>query len=338
MCGGRSSEHEISCISAQGVLSSIDRTRYEPLLIGIKQESGEWFSLDLTAPFSKRDNGLPFVATGTEVDLRTLNVDVVFPLLHGPYGEDGTIQGLCEIMSLPYVGSGVLASAVAMDKSFAKPIFAAHGLLVADGLVINESDWQKDQTKVVRDISALGFPLFVKPARSGSSRGTAKVKNESDIIAAVTDAFRHDPKVMVEVAVVGREIECGVLDINGKLETSVVGEVRVVGNHEFYDFEAKYLDGSTEFDIPAKISEAESDQVQKAAIKAFTALGCEGLARVDFFLKLDGTLIINEINTMPGFTPQSVYPALWKARGKSYTELISTLIESALSRRHNVVR
>ena len=338
MCGGRSSEHEISCISAQGVLGAIDRSKFEPIVIGIRESDGAWFSLDLQSPFGKKSNGLPCVENGAPVDLRTLGVDVVFPLLHGPYGEDGTIQGLCEMMNIPYVGSGVLASAVAMDKSFAKPIFASNGLSVARGMVLTQQEWKSNQTEAMSRATELGFPLFVKPARSGSSRGTTKVKQADELSAAIEDALSHDPKVLIEVAVVGREIECGVLEINGSLHTSVVGEVRVLGNHEFYDFEAKYLDGSTEFDIPAKISESESAFVQAAAIKAFQALGCEGLARVDFFLTHDGSLIINEINTMPGFTPKSVFPMLWKAQGKSYTEIISILIESALHRRQHVVR
>ena len=338
VCGGRSSEHEISCISASGVLTALDRTRYEPHLIGIKKDSGRWFELDQEKPFTKNEQGLPYVNSGKEIALHELNVDVVFPLLHGPYGEDGTIQGLCEILDIPYVGSGVLASAVAMDKSFAKPIFSAHGLNVASGIVVTEYEWNHDPKAVTESISALGFPLFIKPARSGSSRGTWKIKSAHTIESALQDAFTHDPKVIVEVAISGREIECGVLEIQGEVHTSVVGEVRVVGEHEFYDFEAKYLDGSTEFDIPAKISEKESESIQQAAKEAFTALGCEGLARVDFFLRDDGTLIINEINTMPGCTPTSVFPMLWKARGKSYSEVISTLIESALNRRRNVVR
>ena len=307
-------------------------------MIGIRESDGAWLQLDSKNPFGKKSNGLPCVESGKEIDLRTLGIDVVFPLLHGPYGEDGTFQGLCEMMSIPYVGSGVLASAVAMDKSFAKPIFASHGLAVAPGIVLTQREWSADKSASLARTQSLGFPLFVKPARSGSSRGTTKVKSSEQLSDAIESALVHDPKILIEAAVVGREIECGVLEISGVPHASVVGEVRVLGDHEFYDFEAKYLDGSTEFDIPAKLTEKESADVQAAALKAFQSLGCEGLARVDFFLKNDGSLIINEINTMPGFTPKSVFPMLWKAQGKSYSEIISILIESALRRRQDVVR
>ena len=320
------------------MLNAIDRSAYEPLLIGIRESDGAWLQLDSKNPFGKKSNGLPCVESGREIDLRTLGIDVVFPLLHGPYGEDGTFQGLCEMMNIPYVGSGVLASAVAMDKSFAKPIFASHGLAVAPGIVLTQREWNADKSASLARTQSLGFPLFVKPARSGSSRGTTKVKSSEQLSDAIESALVHDPKILIEAAVVGREIECGVLEISGVPHTSVVGEVRVLGNHEFYDFEAKYLDGSTEFDIPAKLTAKESADVQAAALKAFQSLGCEGLARVDFFLKNDGSLIINEINTMPGFTPKSVFPMLWKAQGKSYSEIISILIESALRRRQDVVR
>ena len=320
------------------MLNAIDRSAYEPLLIGIRESDGAWLQLDSKNPFGKKSNGLPCVESGREIDLRTLGIDVVFPLLHGPYGEDGTFQGLCEMMNISYVGSGVLASAVAMDKSFAKPIFASHGLAVAPGIVLTQREWSTDKSASLARTQSLGFPLFVKPARSGSSRGTTKVKSSEQLSDAIESALVHDPKILIEAAIVGREIECGVLEIEGVPHTSVVGEVRVLGNHEFYDFEAKYLDGSTEFDIPAKLTEKESAAVQAAALKAFQSLGCEGLARVDFFLKNDGSLIINEINTMPGFTPKSVFPMLWKAQGKSYSEIISILIESALRRRQDVVR
>ena len=330
ICGGRSSEHEISCISASGVISAIDRSKYQPSLIGITK-SGKWVSLPTETKFEISGDKLPEIPEhAPAIAFEDIKADVVFPILHGPYGEDGTIQGLLEMLDIPYVGNGVLASAVAMDKHFAKQIFIAHGIEVAPGVVLRKGDEIKDYD--------LGYPLFVKPARSGSSRGTTKVKSSEQLSDAIESAFMHDPKILIEAAVVGREIECGVLEISGVPHTSVVGEVRVLGNHEFYDFEAKYLDGSTEFDIPAKLTAKESADVQAAALKAFQSLGCEGLARVDFFLKNDGSLIINEINTMPGFTPKSVFPMLWKAQGKSYSEIISILIESALRRRQNVVR
>jgi D-alanine-D-alanine ligase len=267
-----------------------------------------------------------------------LGIDIAFPLLHGAYGEDGTIQGLFEMAGIAYVGSGVLASAVAMDKSFAKPIYADFGLKVADGITVHRDNWNKSKDLEIAKIRALGFPIFIKPARSGSSRGTSKVKDESEISAALDDAFKYDPRVLVEAAVVGREIECAVLEIDSIATASVLGEVRVHPPHEFYDFEAKYLDGSTTFDIPANLAEPIASAISQAAITAFEALGCEGLARVDFFLSEDNQIIINELNTMPGFTPTSVFPALWEKTGRSYSQIITILLDSALSRQRNVIR
>jgi len=349
VCGGRSSEHEISCISANGVLSALDQEKFEAILIGITEATGDWVLLDKTAPFSKKSNGLPEVPTSApkliadihgikNVDGTDLEVDAFFPLLHGAYGEDGTIQGLFEMMAMPYVGSGVLASTVAMDKSFAKPIYASFGLAIAEGFVLQKRDWESNKSSQTEKISKMGFPIFIKPARSGSSRGTSKVKSTPEIESAVNAALALDPKVMIEKAVIGRELECAVLEVGGEVRTSVVGEVRVLGDHEFYDFEAKYLDGSTEFDIPAKISVEKTNEIQNAARKAFQALGCEGLARVDFFLTPEGTVIINELNTLPGFTATSVFPKLWQATGRNYSSIITTLIDSALSRSQNVVR
>ena len=348
ICGGRSSEHPISCISARGVLGAIDQSHYIPILIGIT-ESGAWIRLESSEDFVIREDGLPYVPeSGSKLNVdihgfcdsqgNSLDIDLAFPLLHGAYGEDGTIQGLFEMADIPYVGSGVLASAVAMDKTFAKPIYADFGLRVADGITIDQRDWKNNQALEIAKITALGFPVFVKPARSGSSRGTSKVKSEAQIISAIEEAHRHDPRAMVEVAIVGREIECAVLEINGKATASILGEVRVHEPHEFYDFEAKYLDGSTSFDVPANIPADVAQKISESAITAFEALGCEGLARVDFFLSADGQIIINELNTMPGFTEKSVFPMLWQASGKSYSEIISQLCESALSRPRNVVR
>jgi D-alanine-D-alanine ligase len=338
ICGGRSSEHQISCISARGVLTAIDRDLFDPILIGISL-SGKWVTLNSADDFSKDKDGLPVVPeSASEISWSESKVDLAFPLLHGPYGEDGTIQGLFEMMNLPYVGSGVLASAVAMDKTFAKPIYADFGLKVADGITVNKRDWAQNQALEIAKISALGFPLFVKPARSGSSRGTTKVKSEGEIPAAIEAAHEHDPKALVEVAINGREVECAVLEIDGKATASIIGEIRVHEPHEFYDFEAKYLDGSTSFDVPANIPEKISNQIREAAVTAFEALGCEGLARVDFFLTHENELLINELNTMPGFTNSSVFPMLWQASGMSYSALITQLIKSALQREPGVVR
>ncbi len=348
ICGGRSSEHQISCVSARGVLDAIDRERFDPVLIGITQ-NGKWVLLSDAKQFAVGDDLLPQVPSNApeliidvhgikDADGKSFGIDLVFPLLHGAYGEDGTLQGLLEMADIPYVGSGVLASAVAMDKSFAKPIYADFGLQVADGITVHVRDWQRNRELEIARISALGFPLFVKPARSGSSRGTTKVKSPAQIAAAIDEAHSHDPRAIVEVAVVGREVECAVLEIDGQAHASVIGEIKVHAPHEFYDFEAKYLDGSTTFDVPALIDEKISEQIKNLAITAFEALGCEGLARVDFFLTPDNKVIINELNTMPGFTSSSVFPMLWQATGKSYTEVITQLCNSALQRTRNVVR
>ena len=347
IAGGRSSEHPISCISASGVLAAIDRSKFEPILFGITQ-SGTWIDMR-QSDFERGSDGLSYVPEGGEkliVDIHgikdskgiDLGIEIAFPLLHGAYGEDGTIQGLFEMAGIAYVGSGVLASAVAMDKSFAKPIYADFGLKVADGITVHRDNWNKSKDLEIAKIRALGFPIFIKPARSGSSRGTSKVKDESAISAALDDAFNYDPRVLVEAAVVGREIECAVLEIDSVATASVLGEVRVHPPHEFYDFEAKYLDGSTTFDVPANLAEPIASAISQAAITAFEALGCEGLARVDFFLSEDNQIIINELNTMPGFTPTSVFPALWEKTGRSYSQIITILLDSALSRQRNVIR
>jgi D-alanine-D-alanine ligase len=233
-------------------------------------------------------------------------VDVVFPLLHGAYGEDGTIQGLLELAGVHYVGSGVFASAAAMDKGHMKALFAAHGLPVGPYAVVRAGEWDADPSAVRTRVADLGFPVFVKPCRAGSSVGITKVRGLDELDAAMDEARRHDPRIIVEAAIEGREIECGVLERvgGGRPEASVCAEVRVSGDHEFYDFEAKYLaDSGTELDVPADVPPAVQAQVQSLAVDAFEALGCEGLARVDFFLRPDGTLLVNEVNTMPGFTP-----------------------------------
>ena len=348
ICGGRSSEHSISCISAKGVLEAIDRNLFEPILIGITLR-GKWVALKSAADFGVGSDGLPIIpdtAPGINADVHGLKnaegaplaIDLAFPLLHGAYGEDGTIQGLFEMADIPYVGSGVLASSVAMDKTFAKPIYADFGLAVADGITVHQRDWIAQRELEIAKIKALGLPVFVKPARSGSSRGTTKVKSDSEIAPAIEEAHRHDPRAMVEVAIKGREIECAVLEINGKAHASVLGEIRVHEPHEFYDFEAKYLDGSTTFDVPANVTPEIARAISDAAVTAFEALGCEGLARVDFFLTEENQVIINELNTMPGFTSMSVFPMLWKATGKSYSEVITQLCNSALTRPKNVIR
>jgi D-alanine-D-alanine ligase len=249
----------------------------------------------------------------------------VFPVLHGEFGEDGKIQQLLESVQLAYVGSGVQASAQAMDKDLAKQAFVAVGMSVAEGFAVSQNDW-KEKT------SNIQYPVFVKPSSGGSSRGTHKVKSNDDLQMALEDAFLYDSKVLIESAVIGREIECAVLERNGSLEASMPGEIVVDPKFEFYDFEAKYLDNATTVKVPANISELDSAEIRRLAMKAFRSLSCSGLARCDFFYTNEGKIIINEVNTMPGFTGTSVYPKLWQASGVTYTELISTLIDSALQK------
>ena len=319
ICGGPSSEHEVSCISAAGVLSAIDRSKYEPVLIGITK-TGKWVLLPLDHEFKISNGVLPSVpenAPEISSDLTKLNVEIAFPVLHGAYGEDGEIQKHFESIGIKYVGNGVEASANAMDKSIAKDIFKKAGLKVASGAELKLGD----------EISNLGvgYPLFVKPASGGSSRGTHKVHSPTELQAAVTDAFKFDSKVMLEKAIVGREIEVAVLESKG---ASVPGEIKIDPKFEFYDFEAKYLDGATTVIIPADLPSEASEKIKEAALIAFNSLGCKGLARVDFFYTVDGELIINELNTMPGFTPTSVFPKLWNQSGVSYSEIISELIKN----------
>ena len=339
ICGGKSSEHEISCVSANGILNAIDRNKFEPVLIGITK-SGKWLLLPDDSNFSIVNGALPTVpASGIEVSITSLGlvaggkqlaIDVAFPVLHGPYGEDGTIQGLFEMIGIKYVGSGVLASAVSMDKSYAKPIFAAAGLGVAAGIVVTSKNFELP--------SSLTFPLFVKPARSGSSRGTTKVKQKSDLASAVEHALSFDTKVIIEQAVVGKEIECAVLQADGKITASELGQISISSKFEFYDFQAKYLDNSMELIVPAELPAGVQSKIQQAAITAFNAAGCEGLARVDFFYSTQGEIIINEINTMPGFTPTSVYPKLIEKNGINYQELITKLITTAQTRSASITR
>ena len=339
ICGGKSSEHEISCVSANGILNTIDRNKFEPVLIGITK-SGKWLLLPDDSNFSIVNGALPTVPeSGIEVSITSLGlvaggkqlaIDVAFPVLHGPYGEDGTIQGLFEMIGIKYVGSGVLASAVSMDKSYAKPIFASAGLSVAAGIVVTSKNFELP--------SSLTFPLFVKPARSGSSRGTTKVKQKSDLASAVEHALSFDTKVIIEQAVVGKEIECAVLQADGKITASEVGQISISSKFEFYDFQAKYLDNSMELIVPADLPAGVQSKIQQAAIAAFNAAGCEGLARVDFFYSTQGEIIINEINTMPGFTPTSVYPKLIEKNGINYQELISKLITTAQTRSASITR
>jgi D-alanine-D-alanine ligase len=343
--GGRSTEHAISCVSAGSVLAALDPARYEVVPVGITPK-GAWV-LTTGDPSALRIDGrtLPQVDAGTAVVLpgdptagglvvvepgegaRVLHgVDVVFPVLHGAYGEDGTVQGLLEMAGVPYVGSGVLGSAVAMDKEFTKKLLAAEGLPVGPYAVLRPG-------AAVPDLTGLGLPVFVKPARGGSSIGISRVSDLADLPAAIATAREVDPKVLVEAAVPGREIELAVLEgrDGGPPEVSVPAEIRLTGR-DWYDFEAKYLDDVSSLEIPAALPPSVASELRALAARAFTALDCAGLARVDFFVGPDGECTINEVNTMPGFTPISVFPQAWAASGLSYPELVDRLIETAAAR------
>ncbi|MFC8782736.1 D-alanine--D-alanine ligase family protein [Streptomyces nigra] len=357
--GGRSSEHGISAVTAGAVLRAIDRTTYDVLPIGITQ-SGRWVltaddpdrmaiterrtpSVDQLA--ESHDGGvvLPVDPANREVVYsepgsvpKALGeIDVVFPVLHGPYGEDGTLQGLLELSGVPYVGSGVLASAVGQDKEYMKRVFTSFGLKVGPYVVIRPREWEQDESAARKKIIDLagdhGWPLFVKPARAGSSIGITKVDDLSGLDEAIAEARRHDPKILVEAALRGREIECGVLEFEDGPRASVPAEIPPPDAHAYYDFEAKYID-STPGIVPAPLTAEETAEVRRLAVEAFEAASCEGLVRADFFLTEDGEFVINEINTMPGFTPISMYPQMWQASGVEYPELIDRLIKAALRR------
>ena len=354
--GGRSSEHAVSCSTAASVLRSIDRTKYDIVPIGIAKD-GHWVLVaDDPEPLRLLPGRVPEVQRGgaavlvpLSTDDRTLTVlepgqppqalgevDVVFPLLHGPFGEDGTIQGLLDLADVRYVGSGVTASAVMMDKAMMKIVFEAAGLKVGPHVVITDREWRRDPEGAEAKVEALGWPVFVKPARAGSSMGITKVDGPDALRSAIEAAREHDPKVVVEAGIVGREIECGVLEGHGVEgpRTSALGEAVVVKGHAFYDFEAKYLaEDDVRLECPADVPPAVARTIQEMSATAFEAAGCEGLARVDFFFTPEGEIVINEINTMPGFTPHSMYPRMWAASGIGYAELIDELITLALERR-----
>ncbi|MER7181119.1 D-alanine--D-alanine ligase family protein [Streptomyces hyaluromycini] len=357
--GGRSSEHGISTVTAGAVLSAIDRTKYDVLPIGITRE-GRWVLTadepERMAIAERRTPEVGDLAESTEggvvlpvdpasrevvysepgsVPKALGEVDVVFPVLHGPYGEDGTLQGLLELSGVPYVGSGVLASAVGQDKEYMKRVFASFGLAVGPYLVIRPREWQQDESaarkRIVDFAGEHGWPLFVKPARAGSSIGITKVDDLSGLDEAIAEAQSHDPKILIEAAVRGREIEVGVLEFEDGPRASVPAEIPPPSEHAYYDFEAKYID-STPGIVPAPLTPEETVEVQRLAVDAFEAASCEGLVRADFFLAEDGGFVINEINTMPGFTPISMYPQMWQATGVTYPDLVDRLIQAALNR------
>ncbi|MEV7615173.1 D-alanine--D-alanine ligase family protein [Streptomyces sp. NPDC089799] len=357
--GGRSSEHAISVVTAGAVLRSIDRSKYEVLPIGITVD-GRWaLTADVPARMAITDGKLPSVGELAESEDGAVllpvdpasrevlytepgavpkalgEVDVVFPVLHGPYGEDGTLQGLLELSGTPYVGSGVLASAVGQDKEYMKRVFTSFGLAVGPHLTIRPREWAQDETAArerILDFAAEhGWPLFIKPARAGSSIGITKVDDVSGLAAAVKEAQRHDPKIIVEALLRGREIEVGVLEFEDGPRASVPAEIPPVSSHDFYDFEAKYIDSASGI-VPAPLTPEQTAEVQRLAVEAYEAASCEGLVRADFFLTEDGTFVINEINTMPGFTPISMYPRMWQESGIEYPELVDLLLQAALRR------
>jgi D-alanine-D-alanine ligase len=347
--GGRSPEHAISCVSAGNILAALDPDEFEAVPVGISR-AGEWVLTSgdpaqlaiagRTLPEITAGSGTAVVLSGdpsarglivldrTEGARALGDVDVVFPVLHGAYGEDGTLQGLLEMAGIPYVGANVFASAAAMDKEFTKKLAIAEGIPVGPYVALRAG-----QSLTEEDKRRLGLPVFVKPARAGSSYGITKVNDWADLETAVAAARAIDPKIIVEQGMVGREIECGVLEgeYGGAPDASVLAEIRV-REHEFYDFEAKYLDDTAEFDIPASLPEPLTREIQEYARRTFTALDCAGLARVDFFVSAAGEVHLNEINTMPGFTSTSMFPRMWAATGLDYPKLISRLIRTAMRR------
>lgn len=348
--GGRSGEHEVSLLSAQGVMNAIDKTKYQVVPIGITKE-GRWLASGdplkaLSSGVIAESNPALLLAEPSDRGLMRLEdleteralsavqvsqLDVIFPILHGPYGEDGTVQGLLELAGIAYVGAGVAASAVGMDKVLFKGIMEARGLPVVPYVVILRKTWEREPDEVLARVEAsLGYDCFVKPANLGSSVGISKAHDRAELRAALDDAARYDRKLLVEVAVDAREIEVSVLG-NDEPIASVPGEV--VPSNEFYDYAAKYLDGESDLLIPAPIPNQTAEMIAQVAVEAYRAIDCAGMARIDFLLdRKTGRVYLNEVNTLPGFTPISMYPKLWEASGISYPELIDRLIQLALER------
>jgi D-alanine-D-alanine ligase len=382
--GGQGPEHPVSCMGAGTVLATLDRDRYEVVPVGILPDGRWVLTRDEPELLAISGQTLPSVAavagpdagqapgqaaapaegggsgagdTGAlapaaagaanpvaSVPQALTGVDVVLPILHGPFGEDGTIQGLLEMAGVPYVGAGVLASAVSLDKEYMKLVFAARGLPLGPYVVVRDRDWQPgpgtgtaaaERKRVFDAIAELGFPVFVKPARGGSSIGTSKAHDQASLIESIETARRYDPKVIVERAVEGAEIECAVLEgLDGAPpDTSLPGQLVIDGGEEFYDFEAKYLDPAGSMRIPAPVPAAVIDEIRRMAAVAFDAVSCQGFARVDFFYTSDGRVLINEINTIPGLTATSYFPKMWEATGLALPELLDRMIATALRKR-----
>ncbi len=342
--GGANSEHEVSCISAASILENIDRDKYDVLAIGITKD-GRWYRF-LGTPADMRDarwaqphlispaflspdaGAKAFVELAADGGCRLLPVDVIFPVLHGRKGEDGTIQGLFEMADIPYVGCHVMASANCMDKAVTKTLLSASGIPNAAWALVTPEELARFDALEEALAAKLHYPMFVKPACSGSSVGVGKAKDKAALRAALEVAFGEDEKVLVEEMLTGQEIESAVMGNHNPVAAAVVGEI--VPRHEFYDYAGKYLDNSTDLYIPARISDARRDTVREMAVAAYKALGCRGLARVDFFLRPDGSAVLNEINTLPGFTNISMFPKMFMAAGMTYSEIIDNLIELAL--------
>jgi D-alanine--D-alanine ligase len=366
--GGRGPEHAVSCLGGGNMLGAIDRDKYEVVPVGITRDGSWVLAADEPARLAVTGGQLPSVEAVAEPGAQVVpwadqalttsgpgqiphllgNVDVVLPVLHGPFGEDGTIQGLLEMAGVPYVGAGVLASAVSMDKEYMKIIFQAKGLPVGPHVVVRERDWSPEEAegtawspadperkRVFDAIAELGWPLFVKPARGGSSIGTSKASDMAQLHAAIAVARSYDPKVIVESAIEGTEIECSVLEgrDGGPPDTSLPGQLLIDGGEEFWDFEAKYLDASSGMAIPAPIPAEHRQEIRRMSAQAFEAVSCEGLARVDFFYTPQGQILINEINTIPGLSPASYFQKMWEASGLAFPDLISRLLETALAKR-----
>ncbi len=337
--GGRSAEHEVSLVSAQGVMAALDADRFQAVPIGVTRQ-GTWLTpaqteQALAAIRAERLRALE-EPLGDGILYRTQalgalrRLDVVFPLIHGTNGEDGTLQGFLELAAVPYVGAGVAASALGMDKALQKTIFRQHGFPLPNDVVVLASRWRAGPLAVAREVeAAIAYPCFVKPANGGSSIGTARARSREDMDEALAEAFRYDRKALVEEAVEGRQVEVAVLG-NDEPQASPVGEITYRG--DFYDYHAKYEDPHTQLHIPADIPTETAERARQLALAAYRAIDCAGLARVDFFLTPEGRLVLNEVNTIPGFTPMSMYPKLWEEAGLSYRDLITRLIELALER------
>jgi len=336
--GGQSREHEVSVVSAEHVIAAAS-DRFDVTPIGVTK-SGAWLTPDETQrqldraaePFSKAMEleGAQGILARPEALASLRDIDVAFPLIHGTFGEDGTLQGLLELAGVPYCGAGVAASAIGMDKGLMKRLLRQAGLDVVDFIVVRSAQYRREQREIVNAIEvSIGYPAFVKPANGGSSLGVSKVHSREDIGKAMCTAFQFDRKVLVERGVTAREVECAVLG-NDDPQSSPLGEVRYT--REFYDYEAKYLDPSTELIIPADVPPDVAQRIQELAVRGYRALDCAGMGRMDFFLTGDGDIYLDEINTLPGFTPGSMYPRLWQQAGLSYSDLIARLVELALER------